>query len=180
MSSHFGRLTYDQCYIDEETKQSIKPGEYNLYYGQNQHDNSCHSLDGPRNNRVQNSSENPKNTLGERTDVESILTNRDEPASKCSESRTLSEKRKAISRGLKHQLHCDDYLNSQHSRLNEPIDNYRGLSTINLQLDYPIIDPLENVFYGHNETVLPKQNMNSRFGNSTRLEAKDTYRKNLQ
>ena len=54
MSSHFGRLTYDQCYIDEETKQSIKPGDYKLYYGQNEHNNRCHSVDGPRNNRVQN------------------------------------------------------------------------------------------------------------------------------
>ena len=180
MSSHFGRLTYDQCYIDEETKQSIQPGEYKLYYGQNQHDNSCHSLDGPRNNRVHNTSENSKNTLSERTEVESILSNRDEPATKCSESRTLSDKRKALARDLKHQIQCDEYLNPQHSRLNIPIDNFRGLSTINLQLDYPIIDPKESVFYGHNDTILKDQNMNSRFGNSTRLEAKDTYRKNLK
>lgn len=180
MSSHFSRLTYDQCYIDEETKQSIKPGEYNLYYGQNQHDNQCHSLDGPRNDRVHNSSENSKSTLGERTELESKLSNRDEPASKCSESRTLSDKRKGIASNLKHHVQCDEYLNPQHSRLNEPIDNFRGLSTINLQLDYPIIDPKVSVFYGHNKTVLPEQNVNSRFGNSTRLEAKDTYRKNLQ
>ena len=62
MSSHFGRLTYDQCYIDEETKQSTMPGDYKLYHGQSNHDNVCHSLNGPRNDRMRNSSENSKNT----------------------------------------------------------------------------------------------------------------------
>lgn len=180
MSSHFGRLTYDQCYIDEETKQSIKPGEYKLYYGQNSNDKVCHSVDGPRNNRMRNSSENPKNTLGDRTEMESILTNRDLPASKCSKGRTVAEKRKLLARDLESHVRCDDYLNSQHSRLNVPIDNFRGLSTIDLQLDFPIIEPQNNVFYGHNETTLPDQNMNSRFGNNTRLEAKDTYKKSIE
>ena len=180
MSSHFGRLTYDQCYIDEETKQSTMPGDYKLYHGQSNHDNVCHSLNGPRNDRMRNSSENSKNTLADRTEMESMLSNRDLPASKCSKGRTVADKRKALARNLQHHVVCDDYLNSQHSRLNEPIDNFRGLSTIDLQLDFPIIEPQNNVFYGHNETVLPKQDMNSRFGNNTRLEAKDTYKKNLE
>jgi len=126
MSSHFGRLTYDQCYIDEETKQSIQPGEYKLYHGQNEHDKTCHSLDGPRNDRVRNSSENSKANFGERTEMESMLTNRDVPASKCSQNSLLEDKRKKIARGLKHNVMCDNFLNSQHSRLNEPIDNFRG------------------------------------------------------
>jgi len=180
MSSHFGRLRYDQCYIDEETKQSIQPGEYKLYYGQNQHNNKCNSLDGPRNDRSSNSSENAKANLGERAELESLLSNRDMPASKCTSGNTLDDKRRAISRGLKHNVMCDDFLNANHSRLNEPIDNFRGLSTINLQLDFPITDPQNNVFDGHNVTALENQNINSRFGSSTRLESKDEYRKNLQ
>jgi len=174
MSNHFGRLTYDQCYINEETKRSTMIGDYNLYYGQSQHDNSCISLDGPRNNRNNNSSENSKNTLGERAEIESHLSNRDEPETKCCRNRSLDDKRKRISRNLQYNTQCNEYLNPQHSRLNQPIDNFRGLSTINLQVDYPIIDPQENVFYGHNN------NMNDRFGSNTRLEAKDTYRKNLK
>lgn len=179
MSSHFGRLTYDECYINEETKQSIMPGEYKLYYGQSQHDKSCHSLDGPRNNRSSCSSENPINTLGDRAEVESLLSNRDLPASKCTESRTLADKRSAIARNLTHVTECDNYLYPNHSRLNHPIDNFRGLSTIDLQLNYPITPAQESVFYGHNISTLENQNMNSRFGSSTRLEAKDEYKKSV-
>ena len=152
----------------------------NTKCAQNQHEKNCNSLDGPRNDRVRNSSENPKSTLSERAEIESILSNRDIPASKCSQNRTLSDKRKSISRDLQHNVQCDEYLNPQHSRLNQPIDNYRGLSTINLQLSYPIIDPKDSVFYGHNKTVLSGQNTNSRFGNSTRLEAKDSYKKSIE
>ena len=179
MSSHFGRLTYDECYINEETKQSIMPGEYKLYYGQNQHDNSCHSLNGPRNDRIGTSSENPENTLGDRAELESILSNRDMPASKCTDGRKLIDKRNKLARQITAANNCDNFLNPDYSRLNNPLDNYRGLSTIDLQLDHPITPAQENVFYGHNLTTLENQNMNSRFGNSTRLESKDDYRKAL-
>ena len=180
MSSHFGRLTYDECYINEETKQSIMPGEYKLYYGQNVNDKNCHSLNGPRNNRSGSSSENTSNTLEERTDVESLLSNRDIPASKCSESRTMEDKRKVIARKLNHSVECDNNLHPDYSRLSQPMDNFRGLSTINLQMDFPHIPPQENVFYGHNLTSLKDQGMNSRFGNNTRLESKDEYRNSLK
>ena len=179
MSSHFGRLTYDECYINEETKQSIKPGEYKLYYGQNVHDKSCHSLHGPRSNRSHNSSENASSNLEERTEVESLLSNRDLPASKCGENRKMEDKRKSIARKLNHNVECDNSLHPDYSRLSQPMDNFRGLSTINLQMDFPIIPPQENVFYGHNITTLENQGMNSRFGNSTRLESKDEYRNSL-
>ena len=46
-------------------------------------------------------------------------------------------------------------------------------------MEFPIIPPQENVFYGHNITTLENQGMNSRFGNSTRLESKDEYRNSL-
>ena len=34
MSGHFSRLSYDKCFLDQETNQSTKPGDYKLYYGQ--------------------------------------------------------------------------------------------------------------------------------------------------
>lgn len=179
MSSHFGRLTYDECYINEETKQSIMPGEYKLYYGQNVNEKSCHSLNGPRSNRTGNSSENASNNLEERTEIESLLSNRDLPASKCTGNRTMEDKRKAIARRLNQSVECNNSLHPDYSRLSQPMDNFRGLSTINLQMNFPIIPPQENVFYGHNITTLENQGMNSRFGNSTRLESKDDYRKSL-
>ncbi len=179
MSSHFGRLIYDECYINEDTKQSIMPGEYKLYYGQNVHDKSCHSLNGPRCNRKNNTSENSTSKLEERTEIESLLSNRDMPASKCINNRTLADKKKAIARNLTYNVDCDNSLNPDYSRLSQPLDNFRGLSTINLQVDYPIVPPQEYVFYGHNITSLKNQAMNSRFGSNTRLESKDDYRKSL-
>ena len=114
MSSHFGRLSYDECYINEETKRSIKPGEYKLYNGQNDHVSSCHSENGPRNNRLGDSSETPINNLSERTEMESLLSNRDLPASKCSKGRTISDKRKSIARDLNKIVECDKFLNPNH------------------------------------------------------------------
>ena len=50
MSGHFSRLSYDKCFLDQETNQSTKPGDYKLYYGQKNNDNSCSTSLGPRNN----------------------------------------------------------------------------------------------------------------------------------
>ena len=71
--------------------------------------------------------------------------------SQCSESRTLSDKRKAIARDLKHQTQCDEYLNSQHSRLNEPIDNkwfnYELVTHYKKRLSNAIIEQLYAILY---------------------------------
>ena len=63
--------------------------------------------------------------------------------------------------------------------MEKPIDDFRGLSTLQFQIDYPLINPSESVFNGHNKTTLLNQDINSRAGTSTRLEAKDEYTKKL-
>ena len=176
MSGHFSRLTYDQCFINEETKQSTAPGDYRLYNGQSNNDNSCHSLFGPRNNRVRNSAEvNKGATLGDRAEVESVLSNRGEASSRCSGNRKLDDKRQKLVSELQKSVYCDNFLNPTNSRLEVPIDEFRGLSTLPLQISYPLIDPKENVFNGHNTTSLPNQDVNSRSGTNTRLEPKHKY-----
>jgi len=47
------------------------------------------------------------------------------------------------------------------------------------KLNYPLTNPLDNVFYGHNKTSLINQAGNSRGGTNTRLESKDNYSKKL-
>ena len=42
---------------------------------------------------------------------------------------------------------------------------FRGLSTLPLQIDYPLINPTESVFNGHNSSSLVNQDVNSRTGN---------------
>jgi len=176
MSGHFSRLVYDQCFINEETKQSTKPGDYRLYDGQVDNGNSCHSVFGPRSNRVGNSEEVDKGTnFADRAELESALSNRDVLASRCQKNRTLDDKQKAIAKDLSRGVYCDKFLNPTNSRLDKPIDDFRGLSTLPLQIDYPLINPTENVFNGHNSSSLINQDINSRSGKSTRLEAKDEY-----
>ena len=91
----------------------------------------------------------------------------------------MNDKKQRIASQQQHNVLCDNFLNPENSRLNQPIANFRGLTTLNHQLDFPITDPVENVFYGHNETSLENQQENSRTGVNTRLEAKDDYRRNL-
>ena len=180
MSGHFSRLSYDKNFLNEVMNQSTGPGSYNLYTGQNENDNSCHSLNGTRNNRSRNTSEV---TIGEhagvRAAVENNLQNRDLPASKSTNPNTIKEKNDELKKiGLgDNNVYCGKQLNPIYSRLQQPIDNFRGLSTMNLQVEHPIIDPRENVFNGHNKTSLNNQQMNSRHGKSTRLESKDEYSK---
>lgn len=180
MSGHFSRLSYDKCFLDQETNQSTKPGDYKLYYGQTNNDNSCSTTIGPRNNRNGISSEiKQSETLAARTDLESSLSLRDQKASKCMDGRTLEEKNKKLTGDLKGLSVCSNFLNPINSRLDTPMEEYKGLSTLKLQVDFPIVDPVERVFYGHNKTSLLNQEENSRAGKMTRLEAKDEYSKKL-
>lgn len=180
MSGHFSRLSYDKCFLDQETNQSTKTGDYKLYYGQTNNDSSCSTTLGPRNNRSGFSSEIKEcDTLAARTDLESVLSLRDQKASKCANDRTLEEKNKKLMSNLKDKSVCSSFLNPINSRLDTPMDEFKGLSTLKLQVEFPIVDPVARVFYGHNKTSLLNQEENSRGGKMTRLEAKDEYSKKL-
>ena len=101
MSGHFSRLVYDECFINEETKQSCRPGDYRLYNGQVDNESSCHSVFGPRSNRVGNSAEVDKGAnFADRAELESALSNRDVPASRCQKNRSLDDKKKSIAKDL--------------------------------------------------------------------------------
>tara|TARA_B110000971_G_C19830498_1_gene417745 strand:- start:139 stop:687 length:549 start_codon:yes stop_codon:yes gene_type:complete len=179
MSGNFSRLVYDENFMNNSMHQSTISGNYNLYTGQTNNSESCHALDGPRNNRTRNTSEVIiGGNAGVRTTVENNLQNRDEPANR---SGTLlgskNSKLNGITNLTKNNAYCKPQINSTYSRLETSIDNYRGLTTYGYQLDYPIIDPRESVFYGHNDTTLVNQHTNSRFGKNTNLEAKDEHTK---
>ena len=196
MSGHSSRLVYDECYIKEDTNQSVNPGNYRLYSGQVDHKKACSIPSGPRNNRPLNSSEtNTVGGLGNRAELESILSNRDLPTAKCVDKRTLNEKNERLKKLslLNNNVLCDKYLQPDDTRLSLPLDNFRGIST-DLYFDYPLIDPKEWVFDGNNKFIntFPNcrpnkicnsckkdQSINSRFGVNTRQQAKDEYRYNL-
>ena len=181
MSGLFSRLKYDECFLKEDTKQSVRPGDYKLFTGQNENINSCHSIFGPRNNRTRNSSELKKGAnFGDRAEIESHLMNRDTPASRCKKNRLLDEKNEKLSRELQKSILCNKFLNPTASRLNDPLYNFRELSTIENQINFPLINPINNVFHGNNTTKLPNQNTNSRNGVNTRLEAKFLYSKKFK
>ena len=81
--------------------------------------------------------------------------------------RTLDEKNERLARDLQKSILCNNFLDSSSTRLELPLDHYRGLSTIDYQVEFPITDPLNNVFNGHNDTSLPNQQINSRDSKST-------------
>jgi len=174
MSGHFARLVYDQDYLTEKTKESTKPGNYNLYLGQAENNDRCHSINGTRNTLVGRDGEvtQPGNLVG-RTELESVLSNRDLPASKSYDGRMMKDKRDRLAKNLTDSIMCSNFLNTTHSRMENPLDDFRGLSTMDLQVEFPIVDPVNGVFNGHNNSV------NERRGEDTRLSAKDNYRSEL-
>ena len=182
MSGINNSLISDYCFIKEDTEQSVKSGNMNLYYGNTVNDKKCNFINGPRSNNIHTNPETYRaNSFGEKTEIDSELTNRTMSASKCNKNRTLKEKNSRLSKfKLIDSKICHD-LDSTYSLLEFPKDTYRGLSTIGLQINYPLTDPLEDVFDGHNSTIYNiDQDINTRKGIWTRKESKDFFGKDLK
>ena len=176
MSSHFARTGYDCDYLKKSKKQSLRPGRYKLSSHQWQNNNKCNASNGPRSDRVGNTGEF-NCALPSRTDIESALTNRGRPDCKrC--NITMNEKNKITDQySCGNVAYCQPEIDFEYSRLNHPIDNFRGLSTYNLQLGHPLIHPNNWTFHSHNQCIAsPDKIDNVREGCNTRLDAKDTYR----
>ena len=172
MSSYYARTGYDKKYLKEAFKQSANPGKYKLSNNQWFNKNGCNAVNGPRGNRVGDTGEFNCN-LPDRTQIESALTNRGTPGCrKC--NTTISDKNKITNKYSCDPVSlCKSKIDQEYSRLRNPVDNYRGLSTFSLQMDFPIINPINWTFDGNNKCG-NKKSIN-RDGCNTRLMAKDSY-----
>lgn len=171
MSGHYSRILYDDCAFCEAVQISTNPGKYRLYQGQTKHNEPCIVPTGPRNTRSRASSEVIFGTCGQRTDVESLLTNRDTPNAKCHRDRTLAEKNAKLNKLslLYNNPVCNKFLQPEDTRLTHPPDTLRGIYID--RYEYPIVDPQSEVYYGFDPTT-----DRNRFGASSRLYIRDNYR----
>jgi hypothetical protein len=171
----FTRIQYDNCAYAEKINNSQKPMYYKLYRGQAEQCKPCVSSSGPRNSRVYNNSEITtvarENTLdmGSMTEVDSLLSNRSYPNSRCMTERTLEEKNnklKSFKMGL-NSAECDLMLRPNDTRLDNPVDNLRGIYID--RWENPIIDPKNWVY----EWTAKQGNI--QIGRNTKLAVRDVY-----
>ena len=179
MSSHFARTGYDCDYLKQVMKQTIEPGKYKLSPSQWKNNNSCNAVNSHRSNRVGNTGEF-NCSVSQRTDIESALQNRGRPdCKKC--NITMNEKNQITNQYCCGNVeYCSSDVDQEYSRLNHPLDNFRGMSTLNLQFDHPLINPNNWTFHSNNQcNATPDKIDNIREGCNTRLDSKDNYRKSL-
>lgn len=177
MSSHFSRTGYDNQYLRDASVQSTGPGKYKLSNGQWFNKNGCNATNGPRGNRVGDTGEFNCN-LKDRTQIESALQNRGIGGCR-SCNITISDKNTITNKlGCDNVSYCSNANDPTYSRLAKPIDEYRGLSTFDLQMDFPLIPPTNWTFNGNNNCEpYPKvKESNLRRGCNTRLTAKDSFK----
>lgn len=158
---HSSRLPYDKCAFEDKMKESVDPLLYNINVNNIANCDGCLSTLGPRSGLlgygVSNVSGSKIATSQKLVDIESLLSNRNIPTSKCKSGHVNNIDMGSFD--LKHASICNETLNGISSRLSYPAANYRSMS-INRFFDLPK-NPQTVIFW--NGEV------------NTRLEAKDNY-----
>jgi hypothetical protein len=155
---HSSRLPYDNKAYTDKLRESVSPGDYRLDQNYNHNNKGCLHTLGPRGtdgvSTLVGHTVAPSQKL---VDFESMLSNRNVKASRAKSGRVNHVDLKKYK--LQHHPVCNDYLDSQYTRLTYPAEMYRG-APINRFYNLPH-DPQANIFYD--------------FAVNTSLEAKDNY-----
>jgi hypothetical protein len=158
---HFSRLGYDDCTYPEEVYESTAPYEYVMSPDRIHNCDGCLNVFGPIAGRNGPSASTPIGNAPAAAqrlvDIDSIMTNRNVPISKCRKGKVNPVNLTK----LKTQDFpvCRDYLDSEHTKMTDPAMYYRG-KAINRFFD-PLRDPQANIFYD--------------WSINTTLEAKDNF-----
>jgi hypothetical protein len=158
----FNRVKYDECAFKLQMERSTTPGNYRLFGLFAENCDQCLSYDGPVGSRSDVSLVRKPTDLSfkDMADVESELSWRSTSLSKCNITSTLSE------RELFHKPVCTKKLTPEDTRFTHPLDNYRGMSLTDYQLEpYLPVNPQCHI-----------QPSYDRNGLNSRLTAKDSYR----
>jgi hypothetical protein len=160
-NGYSSRLIYDECAYIDRTKERTDPLLYRLNTNQIHSCDQCLSTLGPRpgymGQGVSTTIGHPVATAQYLTDVESILSNRNVPTSKCKNGEMNPID--VTKFGVKHLRTCNSYLDPMSSRLTYPPFNIRE-APINRFYNLPQ-NPQEPIFYD--------------FASNTRLESKDNF-----
>lgn len=156
------RSQYDTCAYRDRLHESVSPLLYRLNANDIANCDACLSTLGPRSSSprgfgVSTTSGFKPAISQEIVDVESVLTNRNVPLSKCRKDQVNFVD--VTKFGMKDARICDDYLNPLASRLTYPAATYRGMA-IDRFYDLPR-NPQSVVYW---DTAI-----------NSRLEAKDNY-----
>jgi len=154
-------LIHDKCAIRDKTKRSTDPLLYKLDTNQIWNCKQCLSTLGPRASYMGNESStyagHPVATANYQVDVESILTNRNVPTSKCNSSNLNPIDVTKFK--TKHLNLCGSTLDPINTRLTHPAFNYREA-------------PVDR-FY--NLPQNPQEPIYWDWGVNTRIEARDNF-----
>lgn len=160
---HSSKLQYDTCAYEDRLLESTSPLLYDLNPNQIYSCTQCIAPLGPRTQRMGNEVSttvgHPVATAQYLTDVESVLTNRNVPTSKCRKGEVNPIN--VTKYQLQHMSTCGNYLNPMASRLSYPVYNYREMSV--------------NRFYNLNQNP---QNIGTIYwdgASNTKLESKDNF-----
>ena len=155
----FNRIKYDNCAYNLQMNRSTQPGDYRLYSSYAENKNQCLSYDGPIGSKVDVSIvKNPLDlSFKEMSQIESQLSWRNNLLTKCNDSIKSIKLQK-----IYHKPYCNKKLTHEDTRFTHPLDNYRGMSLTNYQLEpYIYINPQCHI-----------QEASDRSGLSSRLHTK--------
>ena len=159
----FNRSSYDKCAYSLQLSRSVGPGDYNLYAGYGESCSECNPLYGPINNKNAASSKKVGELgFGSLVDVESNLLNRVTPLNNCNQNlnKNICAETKVYNKPT-----CNRKIEALDTRFSHPLDNYRGMTTINYQFaPYLHVNPQSNI-----------QCDDARHGESTRINIKENY-----
>ncbi len=159
---HSSRLPYDTCFYPDNLSESVAPGDYRLQQYSTYNCDSCLAPFGVNLDKLGNgvsTSESVGPAMSQRlVDVESNLSNRGLPQSRCRSGRvnlTNVEKQK-----LNHRENCNNILSPEYSHYTSSPKNFR--------------DAQINRFYNLKKN--PQEPILYDFAVNTTLEAKDNFR----
>ena len=160
-NGHSSRLIYDECAYQDRLQERTDPLLYRLNTNQIHNCKQCFSTLGPRSSYmgqgVSTTSGHPVATAQYLSDVESILTNRNLPASRCKNGEVNPID--VTKFGLQHLPTCTGFLDPMATHLSYPPFNIRE-TPIDRFYDLPQ-NPQEPIFYD--------------FAANTKLETKDNF-----
>ena len=151
------RLGYDKCAYEDRVKESTDPLSYRLYSGYVKNCESCLSTLGPRS--TFHGDDVTAAQPQDQTDIESILTKRNMRTTKCKKDEINSVDVTKIT-NINHTKACNNFLNSDSTKLSYPVYNYRELAI--------------NRFYNLDRN--PQLPIFWNFASNSRLEASDNYK----
>lgn len=152
----FNRTKYDKCAYDLQMNRSTSQLGYRVFppYGENC--NNCYSEAGPVGSRADVSlvREQMNMQSGEFTKAESRLSWRNKLLNKCNEDNNPLNDAKLINKG-----NCNKSVVSEDTRFTHPLDNYRGMSLTEFQMEpYLHVNPQCFIQSNYDKTGLSSRN----------------------